>query len=113
MVPNHGSYPKQLVQKKGNKVRFNKQNSNTKQSKSKRVAFVVRHHPLLKSLQSLVNKYLKILYLDENSQEVFMSGPMVTFRSGRKLSSYLVRAKLYPLEKVYIPLCGNILLRAS
>ena len=29
-----------------------------------------------------------------------MPGPMVTFRSSRKLSSYLVRAKLYPLERV-------------
>ena len=29
-----------------------------------------------------------------------MSVPMVTFRSSRKLSSYLVRTKLYPLERV-------------
>ena len=29
-----------------------------------------------------------------------MPGAMVTFRSSRKLSSYLVRAKLYPLERV-------------
>ena len=58
------------------------------------------NHPLLKSFQSLTNKRLNILYLDENAKEVFMPGPMVTFRSSRKLSSYLVRAKLYPLERV-------------
>ena len=29
-----------------------------------------------------------------------MPGPMVTLRGSRKLSSYLVRAKLYPLERV-------------
>ena len=29
-----------------------------------------------------------------------MPGTIVTFRSSRKLSSYLVRAKLYPLERV-------------
>ena len=29
-----------------------------------------------------------------------MPGPMATFRSSRELSSYLVRAKLYPLERV-------------
>ena len=29
-----------------------------------------------------------------------MPGPMVTFRNSRKLSSNLVRAKLYPLERV-------------
>ena len=82
------------------KVRFNKENSNTKQSKSKEVSFVVTHHPLLKSFQSLINKHLNILYLDESAKEVFMPGPMVTFRSSKKLSSYLVRAKLYPLERV-------------
>ena len=49
------------------KVRFNKENSNTKQSKSKEVTFVVTYHPLLKSFQGLINKHLNILYLDENS----------------------------------------------
>ena len=55
---------------------------------------------MLKFFQSLINKHLNILYLDENAKEVFMPGTIVTFRSSRKLSSYLVRAKLYPLERV-------------
>ena len=55
---------------------------------------------MLKFFQSLINKHLNILYLDENAKEVFMPGPMVTFRSSRKLSIYLVRAKLYLLERV-------------
>ena len=55
---------------------------------------------MLKSFQSVINKHLNILYLDENAEEVPMPGPMVIFRSSRKLSSYLVRAKLYPLERV-------------
>ena len=82
------------------KVWFDKENSNTKQSKYERGTFVVIYHPLLKSSQSLINKHLNILYLDENAKEIFMHGPMVTFRSIRKLSSYLVRAKLHPLERV-------------
>ena len=69
------------------KVPFNKENSNTKQSKSKRVTFVVTYHSLLKSFQSLINKHLNILYHNENAKEVFMPGSMVTF-------------KLYPLERV-------------
>ena len=89
--------PKHLFEKEMNKVWFNKKNSNTKQSKSKRVGFVVTYHPLLKSLKSLINEYLNILYLDEN---FFMPGPMSTVFSSRKLSSYLVRAKLYHLERV-------------
>ena len=51
-------YPKDLVQKLMNKNRHNKQNSNTKQSKSKWVIFVITYHPLLKSLQSLINKHI-------------------------------------------------------
>ena len=42
-------YPKHFFQKEMSKVRFNEENSNTKRSKSKRVAFVVTHQPLLKS----------------------------------------------------------------
>ena len=38
--------------------------------------------------------------LVEKAKEVFMPGPKVTFLSSRKLSSYLVRANLYPLERV-------------
>ena len=91
---------KHLAQKEISKGRFNKENSNTKQSKSKEVTFVVTYHAFLKSFPSLINKHLNILYLDKNAKEVFMPGPMVTFRSRRKLSSYLVRAKLYPLERV-------------
>ena len=30
---------------------------------------------------------------------VFTPKPMVSFRSSRKISSYLVRAKLYPIER--------------
>ena len=38
---------KQLAQKEMSKGQFTKENSNTKQSKSKGVTFVVTYHPLL------------------------------------------------------------------
>ena len=38
--------------------------------------------------------------MDEEVKKVFTSGPMVSFRSSRKLSSYVVRAKLYSIEIV-------------
>ena len=37
--------------------------------------------------------------MNEEAQRVFTPGLIKTFRSARKLSSYLVRAKLYPLEQ--------------
>ena len=36
--------------------------------------------------------------MNEQAKKVFTTGPMISFCSGRKLSSYLVRAKLYPIE---------------
>ena len=37
--------------------------------------------------------------MNEEAEKVFTPGPMISFRSARKLSSYLVRAKLYPIER--------------
>ena len=37
--------------------------------------------------------------MDQEAQRVLTTGPMITFRGARKLSSFLVRAKLYPLER--------------
>ena len=38
--------------------------------------------------------------MNEDVKNVFTPAPMISFRSARKLSSYLVRAKLYPLERI-------------
>ena len=38
--------------------------------------------------------------MDEEVKRVFTPGPMLSFRISRKLNSYLVRAKLYPTERV-------------
>ena len=37
--------------------------------------------------------------MNEDVKSVFAPAPMISFRNARKLSSYLVRATLYPLEK--------------
>ena len=37
--------------------------------------------------------------MDQEVKKVFTPKPMASFRSARKLSSYLVRAKLYPLKR--------------
>ena len=37
--------------------------------------------------------------LDKEIKKVFPVAPIVSFKSAQKLSSYLVRAKLYPLER--------------
>ena len=42
--------------------------------------------------------------MNEETKKVFSPQPMVSFRSPRKISTYLVRAKLYPLGS---PKCGK------
>ena len=37
--------------------------------------------------------------MNDEVKDSFTPGPMVSFRTFRKLSSYVVRAKLYPLER--------------
>ena len=37
--------------------------------------------------------------MDEEVKKVFYPGPMVSFESARKVSSYLVRATVYPIER--------------
>ena len=37
--------------------------------------------------------------MNEEAKKVFTPGPMTSFRSAMKLSSYLVRVKLYPTEQ--------------
>ena len=56
------------------------------------VPFVITYHPKLREIASIIKKYKNISYQDETFKRVFT-------RNARKLSSYLVRAKLYPLER--------------
>ena len=38
--------------------------------------------------------------MNQETKKVFSPRPMVSVRSSRKISSYFVRAKLYPLDRV-------------
>ena len=81
-------------------IKFTSKNRNTKRSKSlKGVPFVMIYQPKLKSMNEVILKYLDLLYMDNEVERVFTPEPMISFRSARKLSSYLVRAKLYPTER--------------
>ena len=68
-------------------------------NKNKGVPFVLTYHPLLKKINCINRKHVHLLYISEEVKKVFQPGPMVSFRSPRNLSSYLVRAKLYPMER--------------
>ena len=66
----------------------------------KRIPFVVTFHPRLKILQKIIDKNLYMLYMNKEVKKAFTSEPMTSYRSSRKISSYLVRAKLYPINRI-------------
>ena len=41
-----------------------------------------------------------LLNMNVEVKQTFTPVPMVSYRSSRKLSSYLTRAKLYPIERI-------------
>ena len=82
------------------KVKFFK-NGNVvrKRDPRKGILFVLIYHPLFKSMDKIINKKLNLTYMDNEFKKVFTPKPMISFRTAREMSSYLVRAKLYPEER--------------
>ena len=91
-------YPENMIDEEMKKVKFSEEDS--KKSKgSKGVPFVIACHPSLNCLSCKTNDNLNILYMTSEAKAVFSPGPMVSLRSARRISSYLVRAKLCSLER--------------
>ena len=89
------------------KVRFFPANLQNKKRK-KGVPFVVTYDPTLNFLSKFIRGNIYLLTMNEEVRKTFSPGPMVSFRSTRKLSSYLIRAKLCPLQrKVGSSKCGK------
>ena len=78
---------------------LNVKKSNDKNHNMKGILLVVTYHPLLKFLSAVIDTNLIILYMDKDVKKVFTPRPMVSFCTAHKLSCYLVRAKLYSLER--------------
>ena len=71
----------------------------TEKSKSKGVSFVVIYHRSLNCFHRMIRDNTDLLKLNEEKKNVFFPGPMVSFRSVDKLSSYIVLAKSYSLHR--------------
>ena len=100
-------YTESVIDKEMKKVRFAEQDQKSKKVE-KGVPFVVTYHPLLSKLSSLIHRNLYLLYMNQEVKNIFTSGPRVSYRNARKINSYLVIAKLYPLEtKVSSEKCGQ------
>ena len=94
-------YPETVIEKEMEKVRFFKQGQKPKKVR-KGVPFVITYHPLLNTLSSIIHRKLDLLYMNQQLIKVFTPGLTVSFSYARKLSSYLARAKLFPLERMVL-----------
>ena len=86
-------YPENKINKEMEKVKFKKQVFSRRGVVTKGVPLVIKYHPLLKSVGTILYKHLYLLHMDKELKKVFPVAPKVSFKSARKLSSYLVRAK--------------------
>ena len=91
-------YSNNVIEKEIKKVRFSKISS-TRKNNAKGVPLVVTYHPGLKSINQIINKNLQLLYMDQEVKKVYRQSPWFLSVVPSKLSSYLVRAKLYPLKR--------------
>ena len=80
------------------KVRFSKEGQKSKWLR-REYHVVTYHTTLLNKLTFIIYKNLYLLYMNQEVKNVFTVGPILPFRSAMKISSYLVSAKLCPLER--------------
>ena len=93
-------YPENIVDQELRKVEFSKSSQRTNK-RDKGLHLVATYHPLLQNI-SRIYRHLDLLYTDHEVERVFTPDPLASFCSERKSSSYLVRAKLYLLEKGFV-----------
>ena len=92
-------YPQKLIETETSQVKFSSRRVFPRTKVEKGVPLVVAYDPLLKTIRKIIYDNLCLLYMNEELKHYFTAGPMVSFRSSRKISSHLVRAKLYPVER--------------
>ena len=56
----------------------------------KKIPFVATYHPVLSCLSLIIKDDLNILYMGWKAQKLFSPGPLQSFESASKMSSYLV-----------------------
>ena len=91
-------YPESVIDKAMKKVRFSEQGQKSK-TVEKGVPFAITFHPLLSKLSSIIHTNLYLLYMNQEVKNAFTPRPIMSYRSARKIRSYLVIAKLYHLER--------------
>ena len=100
-------YPEIVINDQIDKVAFRRDLS-VKKNLESGIPFVTTYRPKVKELGKLIRDLLPFWYSDEEVQKFFSCLPIVSYRSARKIKNYIVRSKLYPVEKkVWCQGCGS------
>ena len=82
------------------KVKFNfSRKIKPKDKAEKGVPLIVTYHPSLNCLSTIIRENLHILYMNDEFKKVFSPKLIISFRIARKLSNYLVKTKIYHIER--------------
>ena len=95
-------YPEIVISEQVNRALRSEESVKEKDGQHKKkngVPLVVTENPNFKNLSFLIRKNLQFLHVDPKTKRVFTPAPFVTFRLVRNLKIFLVRSKVYPLEK--------------
>ena len=95
-------YPAKVLSEQINRALRSDENVKEKDGrhiKENFVPLVLSYNPNFNSLSFSIRKNLRFLYADPGTKRVFMPAPFASFRSARSLKSFLIRFKVYPLDR--------------
>ena len=103
------SYPQRIVEKQVDRAfRLPLEHDNQQNKMENGIPLVVTYNPAFRNLVTTLRKNFNILYSDAGVRTVFTPNPFITYRNARNLKSFLVRSKVYPLERtVGSSKCGS------
>ena len=88
-------YPEWIIDYGMETVNFRENKKKSGINKRKGVPFVVTYHPKLKNLSKIIKDNLYLLYMNDEVKKTFTPSPMISFRSSRIISSYIVSVGFY------------------
>ena len=92
-------YPENVINREIKRIKFKKQIFSRRRGVTKGVPLVITYYLLLKSVGTVLYKHLYLLHKDKEVKKIFSVALIVSFKCARKLNSYLVKAKIYPLQR--------------
>ena len=101
-------YPEIVASNQINEVVFGRDQFVKKKIGEIGIPFVTTFRPKFKGLGKLIRDLLPFLYSNGEVQKVFSPSPIAFYRSAKKIKYYIVRSKLYTVErKVGCRGCGS------